>query len=202
MVERDTRRWSQAQSPLRIDKPSLHARSMRQIVLASPVAVAAASLALAVGAAVPADAATAVAHDPRGDASAHYDLTKVAVSNTASRFAFTAHVRDLAGGRTQAFMLIVAARDDLGSGTVLRSVRHGNGRVRSVVSGAAADGSGRVSCRPTVTWWLGANVITASFARSCVAQAGDLQLYAALGIGNGLTGDPEDWTTTVVVPQD
>ena len=43
----------------------------------------------------------AAVHDPRRDAPARYDLTTVRVKNTDARFALTAHVRDLRGGRKQ-----------------------------------------------------------------------------------------------------
>lgn len=169
-------------------------------LLAIPTSVAA--LAGVLACVAPASAATVISHDPRGDATARYDLTKSTFTNTSSRLSFKVHVRDLRGGRTQIFGMNLGAAGALDWSIDLQSVRRSNGHVHTVVFQDMVDGGQKVLCRPKVKWRLAKNVIAGSFARSCVPEPGNLQYQTFLGAGNGTAGDPADWTKFYKVPQD
>lgn len=160
------------------------------------------ALAAALACVAPASAATVARHDPHGDAPARYDLTKVTFTNTSTRLAFKAHVRGLQGARTQIYGMSISAAGTKNWYLDLDSFRRSNGKVHSVITGSTVDGITTTLCRPTVKWRLAKNVITASFPRTCMPDAGTLQVSAFTGVGNGKYGDPADWTKPFNVRQD
>ena len=160
-------------------------------------------MAAALACVAPATAATVAIHDPRGDAPARYDLTKVTFTNTSSTLAFKAKVRGLHGGRTQIYGMSISAAGTKNWYLNLDAVRRSNGKVHSVVTGSTVGGTTTATlCHPKVKWRLVKNTITASFPRSCMPDAGTLQVSASTGVGNGKDGDPADWTKTFNVAQD
>lgn len=167
-----------------------------------PLAATAAVVAAGIGCAELASAATVISHDPRGDATARYDLTNILVTNTSTTLAFTVHVRSLSGGRTQIVGMNLKAPREMESSVYLTSVRRANGLVRSTVVQNMPDGGQELLCRPKVSWRLAKNLIQGSIPRNCIPEPGDLQYEVFLGAGNGTAGDPADWTRKfITVPQ-
>jgi len=149
----------------------------------------------------PAAAETKSVTDPRGDAPARFDMTKIVVDHTESDLNLVVSAKNLNGSTTQLFGSNIATRGD--TDYVLRTVRYRSGKVRTTLK--VYDGGSRpslVSCGGLQgAWRLGASTIKVDMPRSCIEPNGALELDAAIGAGSGKAGDPADYRRSFKVAQ-
>jgi hypothetical protein len=142
----------------------------------------------------PAMAATTTFTDPRGDAPARFDLTRVTAVNEPGRIAVQVRVRNLRGGSPQIFGFgWRPVRSDIYY--FATTVRRRDGSVRAVLRRAEETALVRVPCDVRARWALGRDTIRISFPQQCLELHRRAQVDAYIGAGNGQGGDPADWTT-------
>lgn len=165
----------------------------RWLVVAAGVAT------LLVAAAVPAEAGRIAFSDPRGDAPARYDITRVRIVNSDQVLTVQAHVRHLRSRGTQIFVANFSLHH-YDYAYWVGTVRHADGRVTTRASGYEQGEQTAVRCHITSSWRIRQSLIAFSLPRDCF-HAGTVTSNAAIGVGDGSGGDPTDWTRNVRVPQ-
>ena len=147
----------------------------------------------------PAQADSASLRDPRGDAPARFDLTKVTVSNSSERLYVRVRVQDLRGQGTQIFGVGISSHSytDYYS---MNIVRRPSGSTRAELVDFGSDGA-VVPCKISRDWLPRADVIRVSIPRQCIGIRGPLRISADIGAGNGSAGDPADFTKSIRVSQ-
>ena len=150
------------------------------------------STAALIASAAPASAATVSVTDPRGDAAARFDITRVTARNN-DTVAVKSRIRNLRGGLEIYQANLTTAGTD-GQTYLARTVHHRDGSV--VAKLLAPDGS-RVDCDVNGRWRLKRDTVKVSFAQDCLEEHGRLRVQAFIGAGNGSGGDPADWTKRV-----
>lgn len=162
-------------------------------LLVTPLVLASMSLAPT------AHAATGSIKDKSGDAPAKLDVTKVKVSHTSTEVVITTKIRGLRKKDTQFYGYYLYGETTAATGTSHRSRK---GKVEEEWYLRRSDGMlVPADCAATTTWNIKRSTIRTTIPRSCVPEAGTLQVKASTGPGTP-NGDVSDVTKKVKVAQD
>lgn len=142
-----------------------------------------------------ASAATGSASDPRGDAPAYIDVTRVTVRNATARVTFRVKVRDLGKGGT-----LVAYLYDGSSGVEFKAHRRANGSVAVKVTNTDLDDTYPVDCSDVRGSWQPAkDKIKLSAPQDCFQVTDTPSSWFAGVTMRGRAGDKADKTDGLTV---